>query len=1182
MKIRPKNSILYAATGVRFSSANAGGANWRQQVFNNYRQHLLDQLSKYGEANDYGDWLNEMQHRHSQLWNAANQSGNWEDIAYENEDVGRYQQDYRGGKGNDGNYQRFGTIQLNPEDKYDFNQTGIKTNQATRYNIPDPPKRVSGDFSRKGYNYRVDNYYSGITDDRRLLGRKGDWDENSQEYKDWIKQLNDRGWTMELDESDQYYKLKRLGTPNPNNPQQNPPENPNNPYSLVGNHTEKYGFDWNKIGEGLRKYGPDLLAAGRLAGNLWNNERVFKESEKGIRPDLKQTYYTHRQVVGDEATKQGYYRRAAQGQTAAARPFTSDADRQMAYQMEAKRVGDEMRTQGDLADNQEIRRTSDESNQHQWTNTQRATEVANANTAAINYANALRQNLRAQKQSADWTSIDNELLARETRLRQKQARTDAIRDQIWALDSQNKLQNDPEYLTAYDNYRNAYDKAVKKYTDKNGNVNYSAIKTDPEFRKAQQDYQNIQYRYQRQQLEDMLTRSAKEGMKFTFKSKDDLLYKTARDAAEHFRKMSKISSDAHNRKRIKIEKLTSHPKGNARRKYQQGGAAPFTIYRPATLGGETTTSSQTGDTTTSSSKASSGKDKNDTLDMVKKLFEAVAGKGLPSDVNSLYNQMQGFLARAEAFGTDLSTEDIASMYLQQMQQLNAIQYLKANYDSAEKQMVANNATNEFAIDYAGRLVGQKDGEIVYAKSLTDAAEKGINPLTNGQLLQLRAMSPALAQHTELDAVAANGVGMTKIAEFLKSQLPKIGSSESTIEGYTKKGTNDIVNGLRLLQEAPEGDYKYSNYTKEQKNQAEAAIKYLKSILPQNMRKVIEVRAEYAKMTGQPGGTENEIIASLVGSGVDTSSKIELDAVTGKAAKDANGNSKGTDGDIKSNFLDQIQRDQIGIDREFSIVTKDGNSKLYSLNSKYISQLPNVTEDMSLDKMLGESKIGTIMDSRLGVTFGDQVVDPSNFKDIMFDLGGGATLVTLPCKYENGHKVVNFAIKDEYDNAVKEVSKTIPIDYSKPTFVKALSEKLHEKGLDSLLSGDSIDPNMLGHFLVVSAYTTDKININTNSRYIEKVKNPDKSLEERLIKGLSTNKDKNDYELDVDDKWGLFELTYDDVYRGSVFIPLNNDPVSAQTGWGNDNIKLDETRNLAEQYQNYQKSSKQKDSSSNNL
>ena len=265
-----------------------------------------------------------------------------------------------------------------------------------------------------------------------------------------------------------------------------------------------------------------------------------------------------------------------------------------------------------------------------------------------------------------------------------------------------------------------------------------------------------------------------------------------------------------------------------------------------------------------------------------------------------------------------------------------------------------------------------------------------------------------------------------------------------------------------------------------------------------------------------------------------------------------------------------------------MVTKDGPSKLYSLNSKYISQLPNVGEDMNLNEMLDKSKIGSIMDSRLGVTFGDQVINPNDFKDIMLDLGGGATVVTLPCKYENGHKVVNFAIKDEFDNAVKEVSKTVPIDYSNPTFVKALSEKLHEKGLDSLLSGDSLDPNMLGHFLVVSAYTTDKVNINTNSRYIEKVKNPDKSLEERLIKGLSTNKDKNDYELDIDDKWGLFELTYDDVYRGSVFIPLNNDPVSAQTGWGNDNIKLDEARDLAEQYQNYQKSLTQKDSSSRNL
>jgi hypothetical protein len=34
----------------------------------------------------------------------------------------------------------------------------------------------------------------------------------------------------------------------------------------------------------------------------------------------------------------------------------------MAYQFEAKRVGDELKAKGDLADNAEIRRTSEESN----------------------------------------------------------------------------------------------------------------------------------------------------------------------------------------------------------------------------------------------------------------------------------------------------------------------------------------------------------------------------------------------------------------------------------------------------------------------------------------------------------------------------------------------------------------------------------------------------------------------------------------------------------------------------------------------------------------------------------------------------------------------------------------------------------------------------------------------------
>ena len=72
--------------------------------------------------------------------------------------------------------------------------------------------------------------------------------------------------------------------------------------------------------------------------------------------------------------------------------------------------------------------------------------------------------------------------------------------------------------------------------------------------------------------------------------------------------------------------------------------------------------------------------------------------------------------------------------------------------------------------------------------------------------------------------------------------------------------------------------------------------------------------------------------------------------------------------------------------------------------------------------------------------------------------------------------------------------------------------------------------------------------------------------------LSTNKDKNDYSLDID-----YWFYGDDVYRGNVFIPLNNDPVSAQMG--NDTLKMEQAQDLSQQYQYWRKRQDMKDSSS---
>ena len=131
----------------------------------------------------------------------------------------------------------------------------------------------------------------------------------------------------------------------------------------------------------------------------------------------------------------------------------------------------------------------------------------------------------------------------------------------------------------------------------------------------------------------------------------------------------------------------------------------------------------------------------------------------------------------------------------------------------------------------------------------------------------------------------------------------------------------------------------------------------------------------------------------------------------------------------------------------------------------------------------------------------------------------------------------------------------------------------------------LDPNMIGQFLVVEGYSTDRVKFNKNSKYIEKVNNPDKSLENRLNNALSVKGPDGKiqkYDVDIND-WGLgflFEGGWDDIYHGNVFIPLSNDPLLGQIG--NDTLKRDDARELAEEYQNYLKLRQAKNTNSNQL
>lgn len=917
---------------------------------------------------------------------------------------------------------------------------------------------------------------------------------------------------------------------NPNQPLNNPinPENPEGGKVPVS-HRDINKFDMSKLGYHLRQTLPGMLEVGRLAGTLANNAAIYDAKEKGILANLQKAYLTHRQLLGDEATKQAYYRRGAQGQTKASRAFTSDADRQMAYQMEAKRAADELRAQGDLADNAEIRRTSDESNQHQWANTQRRTDVANYNMQQLNYAKAAKQDLIAQKHAADWTSINNYLQGIEYRQRQKQAESKAIQDQIWALDEQERIANDPEYTELRQKYSDAWDAA--RAAGKNP-------ATDPTVIAAKKAYESKQYQLRRQQLYNLQQHSnglwlAKSGIKLTYKKKNDLLYKTARDAVDHFRKMSKMSDESTRKSRTKQVRLAPHPGGT--RSYQQGGVAPFSVFTPIAVGGESSTQTTLGaDSLTGlggrkGSSSSSKSDKDPKLEMIKDLFSKL--EGLPSDVNGVYTQMYDFLSKAQAFGEEITTDDLSTLYLQQLQQINNIKFSKAAYDKAKEQATSNDALNEFAVDSTGRVAVQtQDGKISFVNWNDVKSSKGkYNPLTNNDLLNLRAYSNDQSFNDGIFNVVNNGIGISKIADFIKGHLPSLGDSDQTIEGYTKKQSDQIRKGFEImLQDAPDGDYHYSHRTKDQQQQVQAALGYISSILPRNMKAILGIHADLQ------GISSTDMLQALLGSQSSISDELKITAVTGKASSGSGtgsrGSGKGSENSAGLAFvLGQGPREVVEFNTgtSYAVRTLGIRGVLQTKSNENLGQGATL-QDATKSQQGGYLKWGQ-------ATFGGSKLNSSAYSHIILN---DSTImgVDLPVKTNlQGNEVPDFSMLKAMEKADEEI-RTLNIsdkDYAK------INEIYRKYSLPPKYdSSGNLNQSQYKRFAAIQVTLDEDSLQDKNSILSDEItiaEDSERELYEQIVK-----KTTDDKKYSLSNGLPILGWGKEELYKGTVFVPYDED------------------------------------------
>ena len=550
-----------------------------------------------------------------------------------------------------------------------------------------------------------------------------------------------------------------------------------------------------------------------------------------------------------------------------------------------------------------------------------------------------------------------------------------------------------------------------------------------------------------------------------------------------------------------------------------------------------------------SSKSSSSSSSKDELNIkdVLKVFDGV--KGLPVDVQYVLKDFKQMFDDDTlfSFSGKPSYSSLVTYYLNNIGKFNALGHSKELYEEARKQLIANNSLDEIAIDRNGRVV-VSTGDGLDAVTMDEFKKGDYTALTNRELLDLRQKKLPFG-----DSIynTMTGVGMDSVIKKVNDIVHSLGTSEKNISGYTAKQSDAIRSGLTTMKELQgveasamtvDGLYKNKAITKDQAQQAKLALQAVYNSLTPQERTLLSIHSQ--------GGSPTEILSSIILSR--TSDTIEFEP-TLQATLNPDGTKKETTkaekepGDENDNPLTQMQEQKGGVHTQLTWITKEGVQAMHTPGTEY-PMLNNVKGDMSIKSMLTASGIAGITQGYGGITMGDQVIPYENLKDVMYEDRGGAVAVLPTTTDPQGNKKVDLSVLNDYN----EIVNNIPYEQGSAEWARELAKGLKEKGLDQYLEGsDTIDPRRFGLFLMVTGYTTDRWNFKKDSQFIEKVSNPSQDLAKRMSTALSTDKDNKNYEVDVDD-WGLgwlFEGGYDDIYRGTVYIPLNPNRNSAVSAFG---------------------------------
>ena len=608
-------------------------------------------------------------------------------------------------------------------------------------------------------------------------------------------------------------------------------------------------------------------------------------------------------------------------------------------------------------------------------------------------------------------------------------------------------------------------------------------------------------------------------------------------------------------------------------KFQQGGSAipPLVSYQPImiTNSGASETASTAG--SSKSSEESSDLTDKDLLKMLEKL------DGLPNDMQALTKVLQNFYIDQQ-YSPSPNTANIASRYLQALQMMRTINFNRKQYDNALNIISNNGGINELAINEKGQLICVNEkGDFKYLKPEQLKQITDYRPVTNSELLKLRAYSPELANDNNILGVIANGIGIKGVIEYIQQFINNLGTSDNSTQGYVTTQQGQIINGIATLtsaiQEASQQGikfdgttqdlYQYKILNKSQKEQADAALSYIYRMLPENAKTLLKVRT--------PNGTSEDaqkLIATIIASQIDVTNHYDIELKAGKTAqsigKSSNAGTKDST-EQETSLIHNVMQSIGGTDTQLKVDRGDGIQMIVNGSTYNRVTKPNGDSigDTSLSNMLDLSGLGSIIKDTHLITFGDQKITPEQMRNITYN-NTGIVRANLPI---NSDGTVNLKLLEQYQQAENEINAL-----GENATQEQISNIFEKHDLKSLLTPNGKpDITKFGAFIVTEGYTT-KSNGIKDTDFVKKIDNPTDAQIDLIKESLAigTGKDRKKPDIDTFDWWNPFDyFSVDDIYKAAIYIPITNNQLAAVTG-ANQHIDYDEAMQLEDKYQRFEK------------